>query len=149
MMGPPGFTAHRFDTRRSIERPASRAADKFLKWLHFFSLPLGLSSEEAFDNVLHIRAADDHLGVFPQNLLEHFFSFTIDADHIFEIHDALSSLTRMLCFRPLPPEIDGPLPAELSLKDPRLSERRFGDHRSHHQIIFQMELRHRACQRLV
>jgi hypothetical protein len=89
--------------------------------------------------MLHIRAADGYLGAFLQNLLQHFFSFTIDADHVFEIHDALSSLTRMLCFSPSPSEIDSPLPAKLSLKDPRLFKGRFGDHGSHHRSFFQWD----------
>ena len=63
------------------------------------------SNVETVYDVLHIGSADDHLNAFLQNLLQHFFSFTIDQDDVFQIHDTPSSLTRILCFRPFTPEV--------------------------------------------
>jgi hypothetical protein len=96
---------------------------------HFRFLPSRISDVQTGYDVLHIGATRDQLRALRQNLAQQFFSLTIDTDDVFEVHYALSALTRALRLVPPSPQINGPLPAELSLEDPRLFESRVCDHR--------------------
>src|ERR1700691_1025532 len=80
--------------------------------IHMTLTLLVIASVEAFDDMLHVGSADDHLNVFLQNLSQHFFTFTIDTDHILEIHHTLSSPPAIACFPPLQPDVHRPLPAD-------------------------------------
>jgi hypothetical protein len=96
---------------------------------HFRFLPSRFSDVQAGHDVFHIGATRDQLHALRQNLAQQFFSLTIDTDDVFEVHYALPALTRALRFVPPLPQVNGPLPAEFSLKDPRLFESCVCDHR--------------------